>query len=290
MRRMRWICAVVLVALACRGVRADEHLVDVVYGHKLGCALTFDVFKPTKPNGIGVLWMVSGGWVSNHNSINPALAKPFTERGMTVFQVVHGSQPRFTVPEAVTDIHRAVRFIRTNAARWGVDPNRLGISGGSAGGHLSLMMAAWGAPGPVESQDPVDRASSRPQAVACLFPPTDFLNYGKEGQVATDNAMLKAYLPVFGFNDKTPREDVLKILRELSPMCGNMKDFPPTLIIHGDADLLVPIQQSQRMADALQKAGAIVKLEVRPAKGHGWPGMETEANLLAEWFAKYLAK
>src|SRR2546430_605233 len=164
---------------------------DVIYGKKLGVALTMDVFKPSKSNGIGVIWMVSGGWFSNHNSINPAIAKAFTKHGQTVFEVVHGSQPKFVLPEIVQDIHRAVRFIRVHASDYGVDPNRLGISGGSAGGHLSLMMGAFGGPGDSNAREPVDRASSAVQAVAVFFPPTDFLNYGKEGQLAIDEPMLK---------------------------------------------------------------------------------------------------
>jgi len=270
-------------------LRADQtHIKDVVYHHKLGVALTMDVFQPEKPNGIGILWMVSGGWVSNHDNINPDLAKPFTSRGMTVFQIVHGSQPKFTLPEIVQDIHRAVRFVRTNAARWGVNPDKLGICGGSAGGHLSLMMGAYGAPGPADAKDPVDRASSRVQAIACLFPPTDFLNYGKEGQPAMKIPMLRVFWPAFGVTDKTPEEELERLGRSLSPIYGDLKNMPPTLIIHGDADTLVPIQQSQRLIAKLQEVGVPCRLEVRPGKGHGWPGIESEATVLADWFEKYL--
>lgn len=271
------------------GVRAEQkHIKDVVYQHKLGVALTMDVFQPEKPNGIGILWMVSGGWVSNHDAINPDLAKPFTERGMTVFQVVHGTQPRFTLPEIVQDIHRAVRFVRTNAARWGVDPNKLGIAGGSAGGHLSLMMGAYGGPGPQDAKDPVDRASSRVQAVACLFPPTDFLNYGKEGQPAMKIPMLRVFWPAFGVTEQTPEEELEKLGRSLSPIYGDLKNMPPTLIIHGDADTLVPIQQSQIFIAKLEEYKVPCKLEVRPGKGHGWAGIESEAKTLADWFERWL--
>lgn len=283
----------VLIAAAAlwplQAVRADQtRLKDVVYRHKLGVALTMDVFKPEKPNGIGILWMVSGGWVSDHNNISPDLAKPFTERGMTVFQVVHGTQPRFTLPEIVEDIHRAVRFVRTNAATWGVDPNKLGISGGSAGGHLSLMMGAYGAPGPSDAKDVVDRASSRVQAVACLFPPTDFMNYGKEGQAAMKFPMLRVYWPAFGVTEKTTDEELERLGQTLSPINGDLKNMPPTLIIHGDADPLVPIQQARRFISKLEEMKVTCKLEVRPGKAHGWPGIESEANVLAEWFEKHL--
>src|ERR1700733_2688948 len=72
---------------------------DVFYGRKCGSALTLDVFQPAKPNGIGILWMVSGGFFSAHENINPGSYEPLLERGYTVFAVVHGSQPKYTITE-----------------------------------------------------------------------------------------------------------------------------------------------------------------------------------------------
>ncbi len=291
--RVAALTAIVAVGLQSRGsgqAPSSSHIVDVVYGHKMGVALTMDVFKPEKPNGIGVVWMVSGGWVSNHNSINPAIAKVFTSKGQTVFQVVHGSQPKFTLQEIVQDINRAVRFIRTHAANYGVDPNRLGISGGSAGGHLSLMMGAYGSDGNPEAKDGVDRASSRVQAVACFYPPTDFLNYGEAGKSAMKIPTLKSYWHVFGVTEQTSSEESEKIARSLSPLYGITIRMPPTLLIHGDADTLVPIQQSNVVIKKLEELKVPCKLVVRPGKGHGWPELLKDGELLADWFDKYLAK
>ena len=147
---------------------------DVVYAHKFGTALTLDVIQPAKPNGFGIISMISGGWVSNHDGINPKGYAPFLDRGYTVFAVCHACQPKFTIPEITQDIHRAIRFIRYNSAKWGVNPEHLGITGGSAGGHLSLTMATHGGPGKADAKDPIDRESSAVQAVACFYPPTDF--------------------------------------------------------------------------------------------------------------------
>jgi acetyl esterase/lipase len=107
---------------------------DVVYGRKYGIALTLDVFQPTatKPNGFGIIQVISGGWVSSHANISAASIQTYLDRGYTVFTVVHGSQPKFTLAEIVPDLHRAVRFIRHNAARWAIDPAHLGITGSSA--------------------------------------------------------------------------------------------------------------------------------------------------------------
>src|ERR1700739_4907160 len=94
---------------------------DVVYGRKFGVALTLDVLQPAKSNGYGIVYMVSGGWVSNHDVINAKAFAPFLDRGYTVFAVCHGCQPKFIIPEITQDIHRAIRFVRHNAAKWGVN-------------------------------------------------------------------------------------------------------------------------------------------------------------------------
>src|SRR5437763_1950260 len=116
---------------------------DVVYGHKDGLALTFDVFRPARPNGAGVLFLQSGGWYSawaEPKGLLPA-CRPLLDKGFTVFIVRHGSAPRYAIPEAVEDVRRCVRFIRLKAKDLGVDPGRLGAFGGSAGRHLSLVLA-----------------------------------------------------------------------------------------------------------------------------------------------------
>ena len=154
---------------------------DVIYGRKFGTALTMDVFAPKeKPNGAGIVFCISGGWFSSKESINPGFLQEFVNRGYVVFAVLHGSQPKYSIPEVLEDQHRALKYIRTNAKKYGVDPERLGISGASAGGHLSLMQGCAPKLGDPAAKDPVNKASSKVAAVACFFPPTDFLNYGND--------------------------------------------------------------------------------------------------------------
>ncbi len=93
---------------------------EVIYGRKFGTALTLDVFRPASTNTLGVISIISGGFFSSHEAINPGMLKPFLDRGYTVFAVVHGSQPRYIIPEIVGDIHRSVRWIRHHAAEYGV--------------------------------------------------------------------------------------------------------------------------------------------------------------------------
>lgn len=275
---------------------AYTRLGDVIYGRKYGSALTLDVITPKRQNGAGVIFAVSGGWFSAHEAINPDLYEEFLRRGYTVFAVVHGSQPKYTIPEVLEDMHRAIRFIRYNAEQYGIDPNRLAITGGSAGGHLSLMIATSGAPGPSDAKDPIDRVSSRVQAVGCFFPPTDFLNYGQDGRdvfKALDEE-LAAFKAPFDFQepDKKTHQLVLitdparrrDIARQISPVTHVTPDDPPALIIHGDADKLVPIQQAQLMERKLRQAGVPVKLIVRPGQGHGWPDWQKDIAMFADWF------
>ena len=94
---------------------------DVVYGRKYGTALTMGVFTPKEnANGAAVVWVISGGWFSAHEVINPGPVEELLKRGYTVFAVVHGSQPRYTIPEIVADMNRAVRFIRYHAADYSI--------------------------------------------------------------------------------------------------------------------------------------------------------------------------
>jgi len=260
---------------------------DVIYGRKFGTALTLDVFQPRPANGVGLILMVSGGWFSSHDSISANNFRPLLNRGYTVFAVVHGSQPKFTITEIIPDIQRAVRFIRHNAARYGVDPNRLGITGGSAGGHLSLIMATQGGPGDPKAKDPVDRESSAVQCVACFFPPTDFLNYGRPGDDAVGFGVLKPFQAAFGPGADTS-DGRQKLGREISPIYFIHSNMPPVLIIHGDADKLVPIYQSQEFVRRCQAMGATAKLVVRPGKNHGWPDLVKDEEFFADWFDQYL--
>jgi acetyl esterase/lipase len=281
-----------LIAIACsHPSRAADLEVkrteDVIYGRKFGTALTLDVFTPEKQNGAAVIFMVSGGWFSAHEAINPKFYKEFLNRGYTVFAVVHGSQPRYIATEVVQDIHRAIRFIRTNADKYGVDPKKFGISGASAGGHLSLTMATQGAPGKSDAKDPIDRASSEVQAAACFFPPTDFLNYGKEGEDAVGVGILKGFKAAFGPKSDTP-ETRQELGKELSPIYFLSATTPPCLIIHGDADKLVPYQQAQVFVDKAKTLGVKAELINRPGKEHGWPKMEEDVVLLADWFDTHL--
>jgi acetyl esterase/lipase len=279
---------------------------DVIYGRKSGMALTMDVFTPKKgANGAAVVLIVSGGWVSDNAAINTAILATFVgepvKRGYTVFAVFHGSQPRFTVPEAVADVNRAVRYIRFHAKDYQIDPDRIGVTGGSAGGHLSLMLGTAGDAGNPKSPDPVERTSSRVQAVACLFPPTDFLNYGGKGKYAfaPDGvlAAIRTAVDVREFDPKTQRlesptddKKEQELARRISPITHVSAESAPTLLVHGDADVRVPLEQSEAMVARLKEVGVAAELVVRKGRKHDFSDGAEDLVAIVDWFDQHLKK
>src|SRR5438552_5935644 len=130
MPKIRSFLLFLLLLLVTPAFAESPRIRDVIYGRKFGTALTMDVIKPEKQSGIGVVVMVSGGFTSDHAATDGMFSGPIfkalLDRGQTLFLVVHGSQPRYIVAEINQDIHRSIRFIRSNANEYGVDPNRLG--------------------------------------------------------------------------------------------------------------------------------------------------------------------
>lgn len=249
---------------------------DVVYGHKDGMALTFDVFRPLEgANGAGVLYMVSGGWVSSWTPPEQAAARFrfLLDRGFTVFSVRHGSSPRYFVPDATSDVKRATRYINLHAAEYGVDAERLGAWGGSAGGHLSLMLGLTADSGRVDASDPVERTPSRIAAVVAFYPPTDLRRWA-------------------GPSTRFPALDFDPALEEtVSPILYVHGAAPPTLLIHGDSDTLVNVSHSTNLLQAFTTAGVTTELIVLEGAGHGFQGADRARaeEELVEWFTAHLA-
>ena len=250
---------------------------DVVYGHKDGLAMTFDVFTPATPNGAGVLFMVSGGWVSTWVAPETIVRRfePLLAKGFTVFAVRHGSSPRYKVPDASADVERAVRYIKLNAATLGVDPARLGVYGGSAGGHLSLMLGLDPDAGNAQARDAVLKGPSGVAAVVAWFPPVDLRGWTGPSE----------RFPALDFpGAQAP---------SVSPIDFVSRDDPPVLLIHGDADMLVPISHSERMRTALAAAGGTVEFVTIPGGDHGFTNAahsQRAMELTVNWFERYLLK
>jgi acetyl esterase/lipase len=207
-----------------------------------------------------------------------------TAAGYTCFVVTHRAAPRFHFPDAVDDAQRAVRYVRQNAARYGIDKDRIGAFGASSGGHLVSMLGTLDGKGDSENQDPVEQQSSKVQCVVALYPVTD------PAKVDTPSG-LQAVTSFMG----APSRFDPKRFREAAPVNHVTADDPPFLLIHGDGDKTVPFNQSEMMEAALKKAGVGVKLVRVPGGDHGsdfpgntqkmdWPGMTVE------WFDQHLKR
>jgi len=241
---------------------------DIVYGHKMGMALTMDLFQPrANVNGAALLFMVSGGWRSNWTAPEKAAAffQPMVDKGFQVFAVRHGSSPKFSIPEIVEDVKLAARFVKSNAGKYGYDANRLGVYGGSAGGHLSLLLGTTG------------DAATRVQAVVAYFPPTDLRGWVSEDPNANTNYPALRFSPA-----KAP---------DCSPLLQVTPDDAPSLLIHGDKDTLVKLEHSEKILAAFKEKSVPAELIVIPGAGHGFRGedeVRARTAMLA-WFEKYLA-
>jgi acetyl esterase/lipase len=282
----RRLVAVLLVVLGCtlplaaedQGPRIKE---DLVYGRKDGMALTLDLIQPAKPNGAAILWIPTGGWFSPwfDAKIAAAIHKPFLDKGFTVFVIRHACAPRYNIPECTTDVRRSVRFIRMKAKEFGIDPERLGVWGGSAGGHLSLLLGTTSDAGDPKSKDPVLRHSSRVAAVVALFPPTDIRKWVED--------------PPDNIKPFTALKFDPKKAGDYSPLLHVKADNAAILLIHGDKDTLVPIDHSEKMYDALQKAKVKSKLVVVKGAGHSFTQKQNQtivAPAMLDWFVTYVAE
>jgi acetyl esterase/lipase len=277
-------CVILLLLLSADASRAQPAKItpDVVYGHKFGMALTFDVFTPAKDaNGAAVLFMVSGGWYSHWAPPEQmaAMFMPLTTRGFTVVAVRHGSSPKFSIPEAVEDVRRAVRFVRYKADDLGIDPNRIGVYGMSAGGHLSMVLGTMGDDGDAKATDPVLRESSRVKAVVAFVAPSDITR-----MVWSAENRLDEYKK-FPALDLDPEK-----AKEVSPLSHVSEDDAPTLLIAGDKDTLVPITHSEEIHAAFRKVGVPSKLSVVEGAGHGFTGSQLikVGQEMCDWFEAHL--
>lgn len=254
---------------------------NVVYGMQSGLALLMDVHRGPQPNGLGVIvihgtaWHASPGYDSPPMKENPyqleVLVKPLVSAGYTAFVINHRAAPSYRYPAALDDAVRAVRFVRHHAARFGISADRLGAVGASSGAHLVSMLGVRPPADVPHATDPVDRVAASVQAVVAINAPTDLT-----GSFQSDWAMsaIGAFLGSIRSMDENSAE--WKAYREASPIAHVSRDDAPLLLIHGDKDTAIPIEQSERFEAALKQAqvatallrvpGADHRLQPKPAK------------------------
>ena len=263
---------------------------NVVYAEVHGVGLIMDVFQPAgSKNGRGIVEVVSGAWHSDRGKLKDlSRARVFDilcRRGYTVFAMRPGSVSKFSVPEMVAHVESGIRWVKERAADYEIDAEQLGLMGASAGGHLACLTA-------VVNGRSTDKPDASFAAAGIFFPPTDFLDYGgrnldPRGDDRLGKMVRRLACPdgVDGLTDEQIRQRMI----DISPARRVTENAPPFLLIHGDADFVVPIQQSRALLAALEKNGVPAHLIVKKGGGHPWPTVHEEVAVLAAWFDRQLA-
>jgi acetyl esterase/lipase len=234
-----------------------------------GRAEKLDVYLPAPPPAgklsPAVVWIHGGGWTGGTK--NEARAKNICTTLVNAGYVALNIDYRLgdgAWPTNLHDCKNAVRFLRTRAAVWRVDPDRIAVAGGSAGGHLALMVGYTAGVAELEPAAPYPGVSSAVRAVIDMYGISD-LRTRREvaaGGAVTERIRAPGPVGVFGPADSAA------IYRLASPVTHIGKTTPPTLILHGDKDATVDLLQSQDLAAALAKAGVPHELVVVPGAGH----------------------
>jgi acetyl esterase/lipase len=259
------------------GVKALRDLEYVKGGHE---RQKLDLYLPENANGPlpVIVWIHGGGWRQGSKDRCPAVS--FGGKGYAVASVNYRLSQHAKFPAQIEDCKAAIRWLRANAAKYHFDPEHIGVWGASAGGHLVALLGTTADMKELEGKEGNLNQSSRVQAVVDWFGPADFRNMGgsKDSPVAR---LLGG--PVSENKEKAALA---------SPVAHVSKNDPPFLIMQGDMDPLVPLAQSELLADALKKAGVDVTLQVLKGAKHGGPEFSTPESrkLIADFFDKHLKK
>lgn len=277
--------AMLVVSSGSLGAANYKQQTNIVFREVHGVGLVLDVFTPTKnANGRAIVQVVSGAWYSDRGKLND-LKKALTfdifcQRGYTVFGIRPGSRTKFTAAEMATHIEHGIRWVKEKAPEYNIDPHRIGMMGASAGGHIASLVAVKN--GNIPGSD-----SASVQAVGVFFPPTDFLDYGglkinprEKGGIGESLRQV-----TFGGGEVPDNDDEMHhALTAISPARLVTNETAPFLLIHGDADDVVPLQQSQKMLAALLEKKIDAKLIVKKGGGHPWLTIPMEIAKMADWF------
>ena len=261
-RPRRVIAAATLIPEGTRELR------DIEYVKGGGRAQSLDLFIPPnadKPMPL-IIGFHGGGWRSGDKAQNPGIG--LLRAGYVVASVNYRLSQQAIWPAQIHDCKAAVRWLRAHAEEYHIDPDRIGVWGASAGGHLVAMLGTAGDAKELEGDGENANVSSKVQAVCDLFGPSDLTR--TEDEAAADGAVPK----LLG----GPIRENLEKAKQASPLTYVSRDDPPFLILHGTKDPLVPVRQSQWLHDALKKAGVESHLDIIEGAGHGGAEFFTPAR------------
>jgi len=289
--RRSGVSLLVLCLAAAGGVRSSQAQQrverDVVYGWHSGTALLMDVHYPARQNGVAVIWINGSGFQSDpgrpgwqlKTSQHMWVAQPYLDAGFTLFTINHRALPAFRFPDALHDAQRAVRFVRHHAPRFGIDPDRVAARGSSSGGHLTALLGTLDGAGDTTGPDPVDHQPAKVRAVIALRASYDFTTSPawRPELVEIIESLLGASLA------EAPAR-----YADASPQTHLTPDDAAFLIVHGDADQVIPFDQATAMRDALVAAGVAHDFVHLPEAGHGWPLAVYDESHAAAWLTEQM--
>jgi len=262
------------------GVKAHRDLAYVEGGHE---RQKLDLYLPEKAAGPlpVVIWVHGGGWQAGSKDGCPPLRGSYLERGYAVASIGYRLSQHAVFPAQIEDCKAAIRFLRAHAQEYALDAAHFGVWGSSAGGHLVALIGTSGDVKGFEVGAYLDQ-SSRVQAVCDFYGPTDFTvfvttpGFESHATAASPEARLIGGV-VMENKDKAAW---------LNPIAYVSKDDPAFLIVHGDRDSTVPINQSQLLFEALKKIGLTPHLHVVHGVGHGGPGFNEPKieEMVAQFF------
>lgn len=237
---------------------------DLVYGKGGDRDLKLDLALPKGDGPFpAIVCIHGGGWRGGQRLDLAKTIETFAGRGYVAAAVSYRLVPTAKFPAQIEDCKAAVRWLRANAAKYHVNPDRIGAVGFSAGGHLCCLLGTADKNDGLEGTGGNPDQSSRVQAVVSFFGPTDFTvrNW-------SDDLEETLLVPFIGGSFK----DSTELYKRVSPITYVSKDDPPFLFFHGTEDTLVGIRHSRVLADKLQAVGVPAKVVTMEGEGHGWRG------------------
>lgn len=306
MRKIFRLIMLIMLVTVSSGVRAGDSIErNIVYGMYYGLALLMDVYTPAEGNGRAVIMVPGSGWeawlgygarqLKDSPETSAVLGlEALVSAGYTVFVINHRGTPGFRYPAPIEDAQRAVRFIRHHAGDYAVDPKLIGAVGGSSGGHLVNLLATLDGEGMTKDPDPVNRHSARVQAVVAIYAVADTVDFATSNPWAA-GAMTALLGPVNpAWKPPSLKDPVaLDMYQRASPLYHLDAGDAPVLLVHGDADSIVPFSQSERFHAALQEQGIATRL-IRIVGGEHGPGLLRDdspsiENDIVQWLDNHLS-
>lgn len=287
--------AIVLLAVSAKAQQTAPGAVsmkkDIVYGRAGGIDLLLNLAKPETESPLpALLYVHGGGWQLGNKDESDPLVLLFASYGYAVASVGYRLTPDHKWPAQIEDVKCAVRYLRANAEELGIDPQRIGAVGESAGGHLVLMLGLMDGNGPLDQAGGNAGPSSKVNAVVNLFGVTEFASWSPPplGMANIEGGFKKSLdalmTDMFGTADRSSA-----VMKQASPVSHIDAGDPPVLTIHGEIDPIVPVNQAQILHEALKKAGVDTTLVVVEKVEHGWQGEKQieSLRLVREFFDKH---